>query len=112
MISVEAAEHGFVARVAVALVTRVLVRLESGIARFVCVRAKGIEFNRADNRARRIGNTLAFGHRVFVHPVDAALLDGEHTAALIDIASGPSATAVDFRNDLSPENRRTQIPSR
>src|SRR5438067_13692333 len=86
-------------------------RLEGGAAGLYRVRPPRIEFDRADNRARRIGDTFALCHWVLVHPVNcAALLYGEHTAALINIASGPSATAVDFRNDLSAQNCRTQIP--
>jgi hypothetical protein len=68
--AVVAAEHGFVAAVALAIVAGELARLDGGVAGpdSAGVSASRIELDGAYDRSRTVGDALALGNRVFVHP--------------------------------------------
>src|SRR5258707_5320694 len=108
-----APHHCFVATICVSFVIGKAMRLESLVAAGRGLPAPGIQINCADDAAVDVSHALALGHRVFMHPVNRALLlDGNHLATCIHIATRPGAAGVDLCNYLTTQDRRTQVVGR
>ena len=84
-------------------------RLKRGIVRTISIGAPRIELHSTDHSPLIVGYTFALGHRIFVHPVDSVLLDGQQTAARVNITTLPATAAVDLGHNLTAQNCRAKV---
>src|SRR5205807_5420293 len=111
MPTVIATEHRIIRSIGVADVSGELSRLERRIPTPIGISAPWVEFNCADNISVHVRGAFALGDRIFMHPVNAALLHRQQTTTLIYKTAHPVAATVHLGNYLPAEHTGTKVIS-